>query len=83
MNTSKYSVIVTTQKQTRSKAFATFADADKYFNDRVEYYKNKKRFSRLRWITLFDLSTFERVKEFDTLKEEINAIKEELNSLNA
>ena len=80
----KFSVIITTQKQTRSKVFATLADATKYFEDRVEYYKkNEKRFSRLRWITLFNLSTFERVKEFDTLKEEIRAIKEGLSSLNA
>ena len=85
MNTlAKFSVIVTTQKQTRSKVFATLADADKYFNDRVEYYKkNEKNFSRLRWITVFNLSSFERVKEFDTLKEEIKTIKEKLNSLNA
>lgn len=82
MNTlAKFSVIVTTQKQTRSKVFATLADATEYFDNRVEYYKNEKNFSRLRWITLFDLSTFERVKEFDTLKEEVKAIKEKINSL--
>ena len=82
MNTlAKFSVIVTTLRQTRAKAFATLADATKYFDNRVEYYKkNEKNFSRLRWITLFDLSTFERVKEFDTLKQKIRAIKEELNS---
>ena len=85
MNTlAKFSVIITTLRQTRSKTFATLADADKYFNDRVEYYKkNEKNFSRLRWITFFDLSTFERVKEFDTLKEEIKRLKEEVNSLKA
>ena len=82
MNTAKFSVIVTTQKQTRSKVFATLADATNYFDERVHYYKNNaKRFSYLRWITLFDLSSFERVKEFDTLKEEIWRIKQELNSL--
>ena len=85
MNTlAKYSVIITTSVQTRSNVFSTLADATKYFDNRVDYYKkNEKRFSRLRWITLFDLSTFERVKEFDTLKEEIKAIKEEICSLNA
>ena len=85
MNTlAKFSVIITTLKQTRSKVFATLTDATNYFDERISYYKNnKKRFSRLRWITLFNLSTFERVKEFDTLKEEIRAIKEEINSLNA
>lgn len=83
MNTlAKFSVIVTTQKQTRSKVFATLADATKYFDNRVEYYKkNEKNFSRLRWITIFDLSSFERVEEFDTLKEEIKDIKQKLNSL--
>ena len=83
MNTlAKFSVIITTQKQTRSKVFATLADATNYFDERVHYYKNNaKRFSYLRWITLFNLSSFERVKEFDTLKEEIWRIKQELNSL--
>ena len=85
MNTiAKFSVIVTTLKQTRSKVFATLADATKYFDERVLYYKNnEKRFSRLRWITLFDLSTFERIKEYDTLKEEIDTLKEDIRAINS
>ena len=85
MNTiAKFSVIVTTLKQTRSRAFATLADATKYFDDRVEYYKkSEKKFLRLRWITLFDLSTFERVKEFDRLKEEIDTLKEDIRAINS
>ena len=75
---STFSVIVTTRKQTRSKEFANLTDAILYFDNRVEYYKKR---GYLNWIILFNLTTFEKVIEYNPHEDGFEDIQEKLISL--
>lgn len=78
--TELYFVMVVTKRQTRTKRFGSFSDADEYFKNRKAYYQKPKNEPHLNWIELFDIMNQQKIKEFDPLLEEIKAIQDRINA---